>query len=278
MKRYIMIISFVFFFTGAAHYTQAGGRRLTLDVVPDFSTMSWVDIDGSGGPPAPANFPSAGEPFLIEGRIDKKNTTTMIGTYLCRGWFVVPQADGEATYVSQSFEIEGKGTIFVQGFEGAGANRAIVGATGSFQGFGQAKILPHPTSTNPIAFRIVFHFNRGRDRAPMIDPMEENSESQGQQSEQNVAPVELQQNHPNPFNPETEISFTLPKTSVVVVKIYNSLGQEVRTLTDGQYEAGTHTLRWDGLNNQGSAVASGVYLQRLEVDGVSVVKKMNLVR
>ena len=51
-------------------------QPLTVDVVPDFSTMSWVDIDGSGGPPAPANFPSPGEPFIIEGDIFAANTTS----------------------------------------------------------------------------------------------------------------------------------------------------------------------------------------------------------
>ena len=128
-------------------------------------------------------------------------------------------------------------------------------------------------------FRVKFHFRKGgRGNALPVTPPEENSETLQQDPEQDVGSIELGQNYPNPFNPETEISFTLPKSRMVVVKIYNSLGQEVRTLTDGQYEAGTHTLRWDGLNNQGSTVVSGVYLQRLEVDGLSVVKKMNLVR
>ena len=276
MKRYIMIVAFAFFFTGALHNVRADGK-LTVDVVPDFSTFSFVDLDGSTGP-------TAGEPFVVEGdvreRRDDFGTGPRIGTFICRGFFIIPQADGDITYVSQSFEIDGKGTIYVQGNEpGAtagkdGFRRAIVGATGRFPGSGQAIVEPLPTGD-----RVTFRFDRrSDDRDDLVAPPEESFEAQGQQSEQNVADVELQQNYPNPFNPETEISFTLPKSGVVVVKIYNSLGQEVRTLTNGQYEAGTHTLQWDGLNNQGSAVASGVYLQRLEVDGVSVVKKMNLVR
>ncbi len=270
MKRYMLIIALIVFFTGMQHYAHAGGSR-TFDVVADPSTFTFVDIDGSGDV-------TPGEPFYVEGRVDRKNTTDSVGTFLCRGWFIIPQADGAGTYVSQSYEINGKGTIYVQGNEGE-TRFAVVGATGSFPSSGQAEILPHPDPTLPIAFRIKFHFRRdGHGDGIMVDPTEESFEAPGQESEQSVVPVELQQNYPNPFNPETEISFTLPKTSVVVMKIYNSLGQEVRTLTDGQYEAGTHTLRWDGLNNQGSAVASGVYLQRLEVDGLSVVKKMNLVR
>ena len=199
MKRYIFVIALILLFSGMQHYAQAGGRKLTVDVVPDFNTMSWVDIDGSGGPPAPANFPSTGEPFLIEGRIDKKNTTTRIGTYLCRGWFIVPQADGDATYVSQSFEIDGKGTIFVQGFEGSGVRRAIVGATGSFPSSGQAKILPHPTSANPIAFRIVFRFDRRGDDDDdrPVTPPEERSEAPQQDSEKDVGSIELGPNYPN---------------------------------------------------------------------------------
>jgi hypothetical protein len=56
----------------------------------------------------------------------------------------------------------------------------------------------------------------------------------------------LEQNYPNPFNPETEIRFQLREASHVVVKIFNTTGQEIRILTDSQYEAGYHNVRWNG--------------------------------
>jgi hypothetical protein len=96
----------------------------------------------------------------------------------------------------------------------------------------------------------------------------------------------LLQNYPNPFNPETEIRFALPQASHVVAKIYNLLGEEVRTLVDEQREAGYHTLRWDGKDKNGKSVASGVYLYQLQVvdpvnggtGSFSQVKKMSFIR
>jgi hypothetical protein len=88
----------------------------------------------------------------------------------------------------------------------------------------------------------------------------------------------LEQNYPNPFNPETEIRFQLPATNHVVIKIFNALGQEIRTLVNAQYEAGNHSARWDGKDKNGIPVASGVYLYQLQAGAFSQVMKMSLVR
>lgn len=95
----------------------------------------------------------------------------------------------------------------------------------------------------------------------------------------------LFQNYPNPFNPSTEIRFQLPEVSHVMVRIFNALGQEIRRLEDRQYEAGVHSARWDGKDNAGNAVSSGVYLYQLQAVDIltgegkfSQVKKMNLLR
>jgi hypothetical protein len=88
----------------------------------------------------------------------------------------------------------------------------------------------------------------------------------------------LEQNYPNPFNPSTNIRFQLPQDEKVELKIYNMLGQEVRTLADAQYAAGQHTLVWDGKNNRGRAVASGVYIYTMTAGKFTQTKKMNLVR
>ena len=61
----------------------------------------------------------------------------------------------------------------------------------------------------------------------------------------------LYQNYPNPFNPESEIRFQFPQASHVVVRIFNTLGQEIRTLVEGQYEPGYHSVRWDSKDNNG---------------------------
>lgn len=88
----------------------------------------------------------------------------------------------------------------------------------------------------------------------------------------------LIQNYPNPFNPETEIRFRLPKASSVVVRIYNLFGQEIRTLVNKTYPAGLHSVHWDGRDNFGKAVASGVYFYQLQAGSFTQVKKMNLLR
>ncbi len=74
----------------------------------------------------------------------------------------------------------------------------------------------------------------------------------------------LAQNYPNPFNPETAISYQLPAQSDVRLDIYNSLGQKVRTLEDRPKAAGRYILKWDGRDDAGQPVASGVYLYRLQ--------------
>jgi hypothetical protein len=88
----------------------------------------------------------------------------------------------------------------------------------------------------------------------------------------------LLENYPNPFNPETEIRFRLPEANHVVVKISNSLGQEIRTLADGQYEAGHHSIHWDGKDNRGNSVSSGMYFYHLQAGEFNQSKKMNLLR
>jgi len=88
----------------------------------------------------------------------------------------------------------------------------------------------------------------------------------------------LAQNYPNPFNPETEIRFQLPEAGHAIVRIYNTLGQEIRTLTDREYEAGFHRLRWDGRDNNGNLVASSIYLYQMQAGSFSQIRKMTLLR
>lgn len=88
----------------------------------------------------------------------------------------------------------------------------------------------------------------------------------------------LAQNHPNPFNPTTTISFHLPVSETVELKIFNSLGQEVRTLANAKYPAGTHSVIWDGKSNGGRTVAGGMYIYRIKAGSFTTSKKMTLLR
>jgi hypothetical protein len=89
---------------------------------------------------------------------------------------------------------------------------------------------------------------------------------------------ELQPNYPNPFNPSTTISYSLPEAAHVRIEVCNVLGQKVRTLVNTVRPAGEHQARWDGTDESGSPVASGVYLYRFQSSGQVVTRKMLLLR
>jgi hypothetical protein len=88
----------------------------------------------------------------------------------------------------------------------------------------------------------------------------------------------LSQNYPNPFNPSTDIRFSVPVTGDVTIKIYNALGQEVRTLVATQVERGTRVVRWDGRDNNGKVLASGSYVYRMVAGSFVETKKMMLLK
>ncbi len=85
-------------------------------------------------------------------------------------------------------------------------------------------------------------------------------------------------NYPNPFNPSTVVAFDLAARGRVRVEIYDVLGRRVATLADGSFEAGRHRLVWNGLDSRGRAVASGVYICRLDTGTGGDSKKMILAR
>jgi len=88
----------------------------------------------------------------------------------------------------------------------------------------------------------------------------------------------LAQNFPNPFNPSTSIKFDMKEKGFVALKVYNVAGQLVRTLVNDTKDAGSHTITWDGKNNRGGAVASGIYFYKMETKDFSQTKKMVMLR
>lgn len=87
---------------------------------------------------------------------------------------------------------------------------------------------------------------------------------------------ELLQNHPNPFNPQTTISYQLPHTEHVTIIIYNTLGQAIVTLVDQKMQAGSHQVMWDARDQQGIKVASGLYFYTVTAGEFVETKKMLL--
>jgi len=88
----------------------------------------------------------------------------------------------------------------------------------------------------------------------------------------------LYQNYPNPFNPSTEIIFRLKKSSDVKLKIFDILGNEIKTLLDENKQAGSYSIKWSGEDNSGILVNSGTYFYRLSADNFTSVKKMILLK
>jgi hypothetical protein len=85
--------------------------------------------------------------------------------------------------------------------------------------------------------------------------------------------IKLHNNFPNPFNPTTKISYDIPTGSFVKITIYNILGKEVKTIVNSYQNAGTHTAEFNA-----SQLSSGIYICRMESNGIVLTNKMNLIK
>ncbi len=90
--------------------------------------------------------------------------------------------------------------------------------------------------------------------------------------------VELSQNFPNPFNPVTTIRFWLPEQTTVRLVVYNTLGQTVKVLVNDALTGGEYRVQWDGTNENGARVPSGIYFYELRAGDWQQIRKMILLR
>jgi len=97
-------------------------------------------------------------------------------------------------------------------------------------------------------------------------------------SRSNPSSYSLYQNYPNPFNSSTEIRYQIPEDSYVSLKVFNTLGQEVRSLVDRNQKANRYTVLWDGLDDRSQEVASGLYFCRLKAGDFSKTRKMLMLK
>ncbi|MBN2828789.1 MAG: choice-of-anchor J domain-containing protein [Candidatus Cloacimonetes bacterium] len=88
----------------------------------------------------------------------------------------------------------------------------------------------------------------------------------------------LNGNYPNPFNPETTISFSLKDNANVTIDIFNIKGQQVARIAEGNFAAGTHNILWKGNDSQGRKVSSGIYFYKMHTDNYTKTKKMILMK
>ncbi|MDD5071291.1 MAG: T9SS type A sorting domain-containing protein [Patescibacteria group bacterium] len=98
------------------------------------------------------------------------------------------------------------------------------------------------------------------------------------ETEETPQSINLRGNFPNPFNPSTTIEFTVSSDNPVALDIYSVAGQKVRTLVNGRLTVGVHSVVWDGRDETGLAVSSGIYLCRITAGNFTSVHKMTLAR
>ena len=100
------------------------------------------------------------------------------------------------------------------------------------------------------------------------------------EGEEGVVPraFALGDNFPNPFNPTTSFTYDLPEAAHVQLVVYNALGQVVRTLVNSAQPAGQYTANWDGRDDVGNQVGSGVYLYRITAGAFSEARRMTLIK
>ncbi len=138
--------------------------------------------------------------------------------------------------------------------------------------------------SNPLEFLYVGEPHtddyEGNVRIDEITLLSYDSLSTSVGDEANDLPVSfvISQNYPNPFNPSTTIEYALPTRTNIKIEIYNLLGQNVRTLVNKEQLAGNHNVTWDGNNNSGQMVTSGIYLYKLTTHDFSSSKKMLLLK
>ena len=99
-------------------------------------------------------------------------------------------------------------------------------------------------------------------------------------SDESLIPKEfaLYENYPNPFNPTTQIAVDLPEAATTDITVWNIMGQKVATLYSGDLNAGHHTLNFDGRDNNGNQLSSGMYLYRVTAGKYNATKKMTLMK
>ena len=149
------------------------------------------------------------------------------------------------------------------------ANVAVMGLDKAFVGEGNLLIINAGSSIDLAD--LVFDA-RGSDNSEMEVSFE-------QTSGVNMPTVySLESNYPNPFNPMTKISFSLPEAQAVKLTVYGLDGRKVATLINEQREAGTYDVNWMGRDDQGQMVASGTYFYRIDAGPYSQVRKMTLMK
>jgi len=123
-------------------------------------------------------------------------------------------------------------------------------------------------------------FNRGLSADEVQSLYTTNSVITSLESADKSVPQEyrLAQNYPNPFNPSTTIAYALKKQSKVTIVVYDLLGRKIAELVHANQNPGTYKVHWNGRDDSGVPVSSGLYLYKIEAGDFTSIKKMILVK
>jgi hypothetical protein len=150
---------------------------------------------------------------------------------------------------------------------------AVLGTGAAIGGSGDVAIL----TFRALADEYTLGFEQGILRG--VENEDLTAELQGLESKPEMPTVfRLVQNVPNPFNPVTAVKYEVPFESDVTIQVYDVAGREVRTLVDGSVPAGRHQTVWDGRNDAGESVGSGVYFCVMDAVGYHGSQKMMLLK
>ncbi|MFA5834062.1 MAG: CHRD domain-containing protein [Bacteroidota bacterium] len=206
------------------------------------------------------------------------------------GWVVVSPGQDEVKY---NFTVNGlTGAVTNSHFHNAqrgingGVVKNIAFANGNSSGSWKATDATQPLTgalldslfNGGLYVNIHTAANPGGEIRGQLEPGQGTLTAVKRVSEVIPAEFSLEQNYPNPFNPSTVIQFALPNDAKVSLKIYDILGREVRTLINSDVVSGTSKVEWNGKNNFGQQVASGMYIYRIEAGSFVSTRKMMLLK
>ena len=184
------------------------------------------------------------------------------------------------SYDAAALEYVGAENLMGSAFPGAGSVALQVDRTaGSVM---LADVLSTPVTDGDLV-RLTFRELTGAGRVEISEAMVSDPTGRvvrllGSRLEVAIDAFALHQNTPNPFNPQTQIAYSLPEAAQVRLSIYSVNGQKVADLVDAAQVAGRYRVTWDARDAVGRDVASGVYFYRMEANGVELNHKMLLLR